>query len=28
VATTSARYVAAYERMTGRHLSDWYGGRP
>ena len=28
VATTAARYVAAYERMTGRHLSDWYGGRP
>ena len=27
VATTAARYQAAYERMTGRHLSDWYGGR-
>ena len=27
VATTSARYRAAYERMTGRLLSDWYGGR-
>jgi len=27
VATTSARYQAAYERMTGRRLSDWYGGR-
>jgi hypothetical protein len=21
----SARYVAAYERVTGRALSDWYG---
>ena len=27
VATTSARYQAAYERMTGKRLSDWYGGR-
>lgn len=26
VAATSARYQAAYERMTGRRLSDWYGG--
>ena len=25
VAATSARYVAAYERVTGRRLSDWYG---
>lgn len=25
VAETSARYVAAYERVTGRSLSDWYG---
>jgi phosphoribosylaminoimidazole-succinocarboxamide synthase len=25
VAITSARYVAAYERVTGRALSDWYG---
>ncbi len=25
VAVTSARYVAAYERVTGRSLSDWYG---
>jgi phosphoribosylaminoimidazole-succinocarboxamide synthase len=25
VAQTSARYVAAYERVTGRALSDWYG---
>ena len=25
VAVTSARYVAAYERVTGLHLSDWYG---
>jgi phosphoribosylaminoimidazole-succinocarboxamide synthase len=23
----SARYVAAYERVTGRSLSDWYGAR-
>jgi phosphoribosylaminoimidazole-succinocarboxamide synthase len=28
VAATSARYVAAYERVTGRRLSDWYGARP
>jgi phosphoribosylaminoimidazole-succinocarboxamide synthase len=28
VAGTSARYVAAYERVTGRTLSDWYGARP
>ena len=27
VATTAARYREAYERMTGRHLSEWYGGR-
>jgi phosphoribosylaminoimidazole-succinocarboxamide synthase len=25
VATTSARYVAAYERVCGRSLADWYG---
>ena len=25
VATTSARYVEAYERVTGHSLSDWYG---
>ncbi len=25
VAETSARYVEAYERVTGRPLSDWYG---
>ena len=25
VGATSARYVAAYERVTGRALSDWYG---
>ena len=25
VAVTSARYVEAYERVTGRLLSDWYG---
>lgn len=24
----SARYVAAYERVTGRALSDWYGAKP
>ena len=24
----SARYVAAYERVTGRPLSDWYGATP
>ena len=24
----SARYVAAYERVTGRSLSDWYGATP
>ncbi|MEA2827799.1 MAG: phosphoribosylaminoimidazole-succinocarboxamide synthase [Actinomycetota bacterium] len=27
VATTSARYVAAYERLSGRSLSDWPGGQ-
>jgi len=27
VAATSARYVAAYERVTGRSLADWYGPR-
>jgi phosphoribosylaminoimidazole-succinocarboxamide synthase len=25
VAVTSARYVEAYERVTGRSLDDWYG---
>ena len=25
VATTSSRYVDAYERVTGRSLTDWYG---
>jgi phosphoribosylaminoimidazole-succinocarboxamide synthase len=25
VAATSSRYVAAYERVTGRRLDDWYG---
>ena len=25
IAITSARYVEAYERVSGRHLSDWYG---
>jgi phosphoribosylaminoimidazole-succinocarboxamide synthase len=24
----SARYVAAYERITGRSLDDWYGAEP
>jgi phosphoribosylaminoimidazole-succinocarboxamide synthase len=24
----SARYVAAYERVTGRSLDDWYGAKP
>jgi phosphoribosylaminoimidazole-succinocarboxamide synthase len=28
VAATSARYVAAYERITGRRIDDWYGARP
>jgi phosphoribosylaminoimidazole-succinocarboxamide synthase len=28
VAATSARYVAAYERLTGRRLADWYGAAP
>jgi phosphoribosylaminoimidazole-succinocarboxamide synthase len=28
VAATSSRYVAAYERVSGRRLSDWYGPRP
>jgi phosphoribosylaminoimidazole-succinocarboxamide synthase len=26
VRVTSQRYVAAYERVTGRSLGDWYGG--
>jgi phosphoribosylaminoimidazole-succinocarboxamide synthase len=26
-ATMSARYVAAYERVTGRSLDDWYGAK-
>ena len=25
VAATATRYVAAYERVTGRRLADWYG---
>jgi phosphoribosylaminoimidazole-succinocarboxamide synthase len=25
VDVTSRRYVSAYERVTGRSLSDWYG---
>jgi phosphoribosylaminoimidazole-succinocarboxamide synthase len=25
VAETSARYITAYERISGRRLSDWYG---
>ena len=25
VRATSERYVAAYERVTGRRLVDWYG---
>ncbi|MGC8471920.1 MAG: phosphoribosylaminoimidazolesuccinocarboxamide synthase [Acidimicrobiales bacterium] len=28
VHATSERYVAAYERVTGRRLADWYGARP
>jgi phosphoribosylaminoimidazole-succinocarboxamide synthase len=28
VRATSERYVAAYERVTGRRLADWYGARP
>ncbi len=28
VETTSRRYVAAYERVTGRSLDDWYGHAP
>jgi phosphoribosylaminoimidazole-succinocarboxamide synthase len=27
VRATSDRYVAAYERVTGRQLADWYGAR-
>jgi phosphoribosylaminoimidazole-succinocarboxamide synthase len=27
VRATSERYVAAYERITGRRLADWYGAR-
>jgi len=27
VHATSERYVAAYERITGRRLADWYGAR-
>jgi phosphoribosylaminoimidazole-succinocarboxamide synthase len=26
VATTSARYLDAYQRVTGRSIDDWYGG--
>jgi phosphoribosylaminoimidazole-succinocarboxamide synthase len=25
IAITSARYIEAYERVTGRSLDDWYG---
>ncbi len=28
VRATSERYIAAYERVTGRRLADWYGARP
>ena len=28
VDATSRRYVAAYERVTGRSLDDWYGHAP
>lgn len=28
VSATSERYIAAYERVTGRRLMDWYGARP
>ena len=28
VRAASERYVAAYERVTGRRLADWYGARP
>ncbi len=28
ISTTSERYVAAYERVTGRRLVDWYGHKP
>ena len=28
VVETSRRYVAAYERVTGRSLDDWYGHAP
>jgi phosphoribosylaminoimidazole-succinocarboxamide synthase len=28
VTASHERYVAAYERLTGRSLADWYGGRP
>jgi len=28
VIATSRRYVAAYERVTGRSLADWYGAAP
>jgi hypothetical protein len=27
VRVTSERYVAAYERITGLRLDDWYGAR-
>ena len=27
ITALSERYVAAYERVTGRSLSDWYGAR-
>jgi len=25
IAETSSRYVAAYERVSGKSLDDWYG---
>ncbi|MGH8989432.1 MAG: phosphoribosylaminoimidazolesuccinocarboxamide synthase [Acidimicrobiales bacterium] len=28
VRATSERYVAAYERVAGKFLTDWYGARP
>ena len=28
IAQTSARYVAAYELLTGSSLNDWYGAKP
>ena len=28
VAETSQRYITAYERMSGKRISDWYGSKP